>query len=112
VITHKADDEKSRVFRRLLFQSDPEKALVTREMAVFVCRIVLAEVLRYRAAGVKVEFKDDSVRLADMFALLEQSVGAAGWQLMQRRCRNRVRFTSRNREIPSPAFFSFDIVSP
>ena len=54
-------------------------------MLVFVCRIVLAEVLRYRAAGVKVEFTDDPVRLADMLALLVQSVGAGGWQLMHRK---------------------------
>jgi hypothetical protein len=34
---------------------------------------------------VKVEFKDDPLRLADMLALLVQSVGAASWQLMHRK---------------------------
>src|SRR4029077_19161619 len=48
VIEHRPGDEKRESFWRTMTTSDPEKALVARETALLVSRIVLAEVLGYR----------------------------------------------------------------
>jgi hypothetical protein len=86
MITHKVGDEKSQAFWRLLVGSDPEKSIVAKATATFVCRMILAEVLGYRAAGVKVEFKDDPVRLCDVLGAIDKSCdGPSGWQLMQKK---------------------------
>jgi hypothetical protein len=83
VIEHKAGDEKRQAFWRMLVSSDPETALVARETALFVSGVILRELLGFRAKSTPIEFDDDPVRLADMFALLERL--AEAWQLMQRK---------------------------
>jgi hypothetical protein len=86
VITRRAGDEKRQAFWKMLVRSDPEKALVTRETAIFVCRTVLAEVLGYRATGLKIEFKDNPVRLSDVLGAIDKLCdGSAGWQAMQKK---------------------------
>ena len=71
---------RSPAFWRLLVQSDPEKALVARATASFICRVVLAEVLGSRLAGMRLEFSEDPVRLSDVFGAIERAlaVRAAG----------------------------------
>jgi hypothetical protein len=85
-ITHKAGDEKRQSLWRLLVGGNPEKSIVAKATATFVCRTILAEVLGYRAAGVKVEFSDDPVRLCDLLGAIDKLCeGPGGWQLMRRK---------------------------
>jgi hypothetical protein len=86
VITHQSGDEKRASFWRTLVSSDPEKTLVARETATFVCRTILAEVLGYRASGAKIEFKDDPLRLCDVLGAIDKLCeGPGGWQVMQKK---------------------------
>jgi hypothetical protein len=86
VIEHKVGDEKRQSFWKAIVNTDPEKALVARETALFVCRTILVEVLGYRAAGVKVEFSDDPVRLSDVLGAIDKLCeGPGGWQAMQKK---------------------------
>jgi hypothetical protein len=85
VIVHTDGDEKRQAFWKMLVSGDPETP-TERATALFVCRTVLVETLGYRAAGVKVEFKDDPVRLSDVLGAIDKLCdGPAGWQLMQRK---------------------------
>jgi hypothetical protein len=87
VIEHKAGDEKRQAFWRMLVSSDPEKALVARATATFVCQEILRELSGYRAAGVKIEFfNDDPVRLCDVLGAIDKLCeGPSGWQAMQKK---------------------------
>jgi hypothetical protein len=86
VITHQVGDENRQTFWRTLVSSDPEKTQVARETALLVSRIVLAEALGYRAAGMKIEFEDNPVRLSDVLSAIDKSCdGPSGWQAMQKK---------------------------
>jgi hypothetical protein len=77
---------RSPAFWRLLVQSDPEKARVARATASFICRVVLAEVLGSRSAGMRLEFSEDPVRLSDVLGAIERAVGgSSSWELMQKK---------------------------
>ena len=71
-IEHKDGDEKRASFWRTLVSSNPGKSIVAKATATFVCQKILAETCGYQAAGMKVEFKDDPVRLCDALGAIDK----------------------------------------
>jgi hypothetical protein len=65
IITHKAGDEKSQAFWRMLVSGDPETALVAKATASFVCQSIATETIGSRRAG-ELSFKHScfALRLA------------------------------------------------
>jgi hypothetical protein len=64
----------------------PRKALVAKATASFVCQLIIAETIGSRSAGMRLEFTEDPVRLADVLEAINRMIGdSSGWQLMQRK---------------------------
>jgi hypothetical protein len=86
VIRHRnEDDARDQNFWKRLVQSDPEKALVKKETAIFAIRTILVELMGFKAHRTAIDFKTDPVSLGDLFSLLEKLSGQNGWQKIQRK---------------------------
>jgi hypothetical protein len=84
IITHKAGDEQSATFWKLLVSSDPQ-SLVARKTAIFAVRELLVHLMGFKAHRMSIDFTRDPVTVGDLFALLERlRDGAGGWQLAQK----------------------------
>lgn len=84
IITHRDGDERSQAFWHALVSSDPQTP-VARETATFAIRALLLELQGLRAHRVEIEFRDDPVRLEEMFGMLEKLSGPSGWKFLQKK---------------------------
>jgi hypothetical protein len=84
VITHRPDNELDVNFWRHLVSADSQ-TLVTKDVALFVARVLLPQVLGFKGHRTEVDFGSDQVTIEELFSRLEKACNGSGaWQTAQK----------------------------